>query len=173
MFTRDAYLCYLIRLFVVKRSPLRTNWWQRCQNPFPHLLPIPPLHAYSTQTLNHLWVPRYTHCQTPTPTTCTPQQHDSTRPNKPNRRSCSSHVTIWRWPEGVDAGSPNVPSIGTHREAVLYLLLETDLRLHVDSQLDADTPNVEATFEAIGMAFEAVQPIIGNDHSGCPSFLLT
>ncbi len=51
-------------------------------------------------------------------------------------------------------------------------VLETDLRLHVDAQLDADTPNVEATFEAIGMAFEAVQPIIGNDHSGCLSLLL-
>ncbi len=44
--------------------------------------------------------------------------------------------------------------------AVPYPLLETDLRLHVDAQLDTETPSVEATFKAIRMAFEAVQPLL-------------
>ncbi len=43
--------------------------------------------------------------------------------------------------------------------AVLYPLLETDLRLHVDAMLATEFPTIEATFEAIRMAFEAVQPI--------------
>ncbi len=44
--------------------------------------------------------------------------------------------------------------------AVLYPLLETVLRFHVDAQLDTETPIVEATFKAIRMAFEAVQPLL-------------
>ncbi len=44
--------------------------------------------------------------------------------------------------------------------AVLYPLLETDLRLHVDAQLDTETPSVQATFKAIRMAFETVQPLL-------------
>ncbi len=44
--------------------------------------------------------------------------------------------------------------------AVLYPLLETDLRLHVDAKWHTETPTVEATFKAIRMAFETVQPLL-------------
>ncbi len=46
--------------------------------------------------------------------------------------------------------------------AGLYPLLKTDLYLHVDAMLDSGSPTVEATFEGIQMAFEAVQPL--QDH---------